>query len=271
MSKKSINNKKKPAFGTQEWASSNVNIVNGCSNDCLYCYAKSMAIRFGRKSAETWLLEEVKQERLHEEFKKYSGTVMFPSSHDISPRNVDACLTVLEKLLKVGNHVLVVSKPHLEVIQKLCAHFQEYKEQILFRFTIGSCDSETLRFWEPYAPSLEERLDSLKHAYSQGFRTSVSCEPALDGDIYDLVKKLSPFVTDSIWIGLANRLKGNLTLNGHSDPVTLAKADELVKMQNKAWVLGLYKMLKENPKVRWKDSCKKILGIDRALVAGLDV
>lgn len=266
-----LEKKTKPAFGTHEWASSNVNIVNGCSNDCLYCYAKSMAIRFGRKSAETWLLEEVKQERLHEEFKKYSGTVMFPSSHDISFENIDHCIFVLEKLLKVGNRVLVVTKPHLEVIQKLCSQFHPYREQILFRFTIGSCDSETLRFWEPYAPSFEERLDSLKHAYSQGFRTSVSCEPALDGDIYDLVQKLSPFVTDSIWIGLANRLKSNLKLNGYGDAQTLRRAEQLKKLQNEAWVVALADKLADNPKIRWKDSCKKILGIDRPLQAGLDI
>jgi len=38
----------RPPTGTQEWAASNVNIQDGCEHDCLYCYAKIMAIRYKR-------------------------------------------------------------------------------------------------------------------------------------------------------------------------------------------------------------------------------
>jgi DNA repair photolyase len=36
-------------YGTREWASTNVNFITGCSNNCLYCYARAMAIKFGKK------------------------------------------------------------------------------------------------------------------------------------------------------------------------------------------------------------------------------
>jgi len=36
--------------------------------------------------------------------------VMFPSSHDITPTNLAGCLTVLKKLLEVGNEVLIVNR-----------------------------------------------------------------------------------------------------------------------------------------------------------------
>ena len=36
----------KITLGTKEWADSNVNCYFGCSNNCKYCYAKKMAIRF---------------------------------------------------------------------------------------------------------------------------------------------------------------------------------------------------------------------------------
>ncbi len=259
------------AFGTKEWAMQNVNFINGCKNDCLYCYAKSMAIRFGRKTPETWKIEEVKEDKIPKKFGKVDGITMFPSSHDISPENADYAINILEKLLKADNNVLVVSKPHLEVVQKICYHLQQYREQILFRFTIGSTSNETLKFWEPNAPSFEERLASLQYAFSHGYKTSVSCEPTLDGNTYELVQQLSPYVTDSIWIGLANRLKGNLKLNGHGNPETWEKADNLKKLQNKAWVYELADKLTDNPKIRWKDSCKKILQIERPTVKGLDV
>ena len=34
--------------GTLEWACRTFNICLGCKHDCWYCYAKSIAIRFGR-------------------------------------------------------------------------------------------------------------------------------------------------------------------------------------------------------------------------------
>jgi DNA repair photolyase len=107
-----------------------------------------------------------------------------------------------------------------------------------------------LKFWEPNAPSFEDRLASLQYAFKQGYRTSISCEPALDGNTFELVQRLSPFVFDSIWIGLANRLKGNLKLNGHGDAETMTRAEELHKIQSDEWVFDLYSKLADNLKVR---------------------
>ena len=104
-------------FGTQEWSVKTVNCCTGCSHDCRYCYAKGMAIRFKQVTPEQWPLERIRPKDVSKRHKKYDGQVMFPSSHDITPNNLDACLTVLKNLLVVGNRVLVVSKPHLECIK----------------------------------------------------------------------------------------------------------------------------------------------------------
>ena len=45
---------RKVTLGTKEWADSNVNCYFGCSNNCRYCYAKKMAIRFKRKEESNW-------------------------------------------------------------------------------------------------------------------------------------------------------------------------------------------------------------------------
>jgi len=267
---KTIKKTNKPVSGTKEWATKNVNFISGCAHDCRYCYAKCIAVRFKRKTSENWTIEELNPKSLGTKFRRKEGQIMFPSTHDLTPEHIDSAIIVLENLLKAGNHVLIVSKPHLEVIHKICIHFQTYKEQILFRFTIGSMNDDVLRFWEPHAPCFEERLESLRFAYNYGFRTSVSIEPALDADTFDLVEKLEPWVSDTIWIGLANRLKGNLRLNGYGDEETLAKADELKRIQNNNWVKDLADKLEGNSKIRWKDSIKKILKIERPMIAGLD-
>ncbi|BBE17585.1 radical SAM domain protein [Aquipluma nitroreducens] len=262
--------KEKLVAGTGEWASQNANFINGCAHDCKYCYAKSMAVRFKRKTVDSWKIEEVNSARLQTKLKKKDGYTMFPSSHDISPENLSYSLEFMKRLLENGHHILVVTKPHLSVIESICESFDCYKDKILFRFTIGSSDSETLNFWEPYAPSFEERLASLKHAHLLGFHTSVSCEPALDINTLKLVNILLPYVTDAIWIGLPNRLKGILKVNGATDFATSVRAEELIAGQSLEWVKDLYGKLKRNPRVKWKDSIKKIVNIERSTRKGLD-
>jgi DNA repair photolyase len=168
MSSKHINatkNRNMSNHGTQEWSVKTVNCCTGCSHDCLYCYAKGMAIRFKQVTAGQWLLEQVRPKDVSKQHKKYDGQVMFPSSHDITPGNIDACIEVLRNLIDVGNQVLVVSKPHLDCIEKICCEFEEYRDQILFRFSIGACDNNVLSYWEPNAPSYEERFAALRFAY----------------------------------------------------------------------------------------------------------
>jgi DNA repair photolyase len=261
----------KPVSGTKEWAPININFINGCAHDCKYCYSKAMAIRYKRKTRDTWKQEEVRFDKLFPTVKPKNGYTMFPSSHEISPENHKYALTVLDVLLNKGHRVMIVIKPHLEVVKAICQKFDDYKDRILFRFTIGSVDSETLRFWEPNAPSFEERLASLKHAFSMGFMTSVSCEPALDTNTIELAKTVMPYVTDAVWLGKVNRLKGIIKLNCGDDVITQKAAEQLEKSQTDEWAWGLYKHFKDNPQIKWKDSMKKVLGLHRPSEKGLDI
>jgi DNA repair photolyase len=260
----------KTIFGTYEWASKNANFINGCSHDCLYCYSKEMAIRYKRKTIKNWDKEEINSSQLNKTYKRTEGTIMFPSSHDITLENLDKSVEFLRSLLIPGNKVLIVSKPHLIVIKRLCKEFIDYKENILFRFTIGSLDSQILKSWEPNAPSFEERFSSLKFAFKSGFKTSVSCEPMLDDRTYQLVKKLEPFVSDSIWVGKANYLIRRLKMNGHRDKKILCMATDLLESQNEVFINELYNLLKHDKKIKWKDSIKKILKLDLSKIKGLD-
>ncbi len=195
---------RKITLGTKEWADSNVNCYVGCSNNCRYCYAKKMAIRFNRKTEETWKIMEPNQKYIDKGYHKRQGRVMFPTSHDITRESLDNCLTVLRKLLESQNEILITTKPKFDCIKKICIEFQKFKDQIQFRFTITSLNNEILKFWEPGAPKFEERFKALKFSYSQGYKTSISIEPYLDNNPFDLVDTLIPYVTESIWIGKMN-------------------------------------------------------------------
>lgn len=262
--------KVKQVFGTYEWAVENANFISGCNHNCKYCYSKEMAIRFKRKTSLNWEQEEVNANQLNKIVKKVDGLIMFPSSHDITPINLTNSITFLGKLLKSGNKVLIVTKPHMAVIEKICESFSNYKDYILFRFTIGSNNSETLKFWEPNAPSFEERKKCLIYAYNQGFSTSISCEPMLDDNIEELVLELDPFVTDSIWIGKANFLLRRLKMNGIVDSETITKANELISSQSDRNIKSLFKKINKNPKIKWKESIKKIVQIEISTIKGQD-
>lgn len=201
--------KKKITSGTKEWATSNVNIASGCSNDCRFCYAKKMAIRFGRKTEENWKQMILNEAAIQKNYKKRNGTIMFPSSHDITEEILEPCLIVLKKLLRAGNEVLIVSKPALSCILEIVNQLKAFKNQVQFRFTITSRSNRKLKFWEPGAPCIEDRLQSLKLARLRGFKTSVSIEPYLDKDPIPLLLKVAGDVTETIWIGKMNYIRAN--------------------------------------------------------------
>ena len=88
------------ASGTREWASQTVNCVTGCEHDCLYCYAKhDSCYRFNRVAPEAWHVPQVRWEDVHRKRHKVDGTVMFPSTHDITPSVLEPCIILLRNLL----------------------------------------------------------------------------------------------------------------------------------------------------------------------------
>lgn len=244
--------------GTKEWADHNVNCIKGCYNNCRYCYAMIMAKRFGRATAATWEQMSIREDVVKTKFRKFPGRVMFPSSHDFFdlPEYEEACFSVLGNLLNSDNEVLVTTKPRLAIIKRIHKEFSDYKNQIQFRFTITSFDDLLLKFWEPNAPLFEERLTSIQYAFKEGYRTSVSIEPFLDYDPCPLIDIISPFVTESIWLGTMNYIPRN-NLRKYEIPYYLS----IRKNYSEEHLEEIFKKINDNPKIRWKDSIKTKLKI----------
>lgn len=272
MIKNNLLKKNCKVFGTYEWAQHTLNIIDGCIHNCKYCYSKEMAIRFKRKTVSNWETEVIRKDLLSK-IKKYSGKIMFPSTHDISPENLKVNTDFIKKLLAKNNEILIVSKPHIECIKYMCHELSRFKNNILFRFSIGSMDSDILKIWEPGAPSFEERFESLKYAFDMGFQTSISCEPMLDSvdNIINLVELVQDFVTDSIWIGKPNFLNRRLKMNGFDDEFMLNVSSELLKQHSDEKIWILYLALKNNSKIKWKESIKNIIGIKLPDAIGMDI
>lgn len=244
--------------GTREWSEFSYNIGFGCSHDCRYCYARSNAVdRWKRIKPEEWTTERINQRAIKRNWIRRIGVIMYPTTHDITPFYLEPSIDVLKKMLTAGNNVLIVSKPHMECVVKMCDELERWKKQILFRFTIGSMDAELCKLWEPGAPGPMERWNCLKLAYNTGFNTSVSIEPNLGGtgNAIDVVNWVYGFVTHDIWIGKMNKIETRVPANMQREieRIRIAQCDESTML--------LYENLKNEPKVRWKDSIKKIMQV----------
>jgi len=258
--------------GTFEWAKHTDNCLRGCSHACRYCYARYNDVeRFKRATDAEWERPQLSAD-WDKPRHKLSDGVMFPTTHDILPRFIDPCMSVIEQHLQVGNKLLIVSKPHLfciEEILQMVPHRRHYRDLIVFRFTIGSVNDAVLSFWEPGAPCFAERLACLKRAHEEGFETSVSAEPLLGGAtlrptpnaVSRLVGILTPYVTHSIWIGMMNRAGQRVRCDTPDEHEMLAVQ---LQGQELTTVKQIYDALKGNPLIRWKDSYCKALGLKQA-------
>jgi len=252
-------NKKKT--GTREWAENTVNIQLGCEHNCRYCYARADALRFKRiAEAADWSTPVINQKAVDKNYGNKDGSVMFPSTHDITPLNISECLCVILKLLDAGNQVLIVSKPHADCILLICRRLKDYKEQVEFRFTIGSTRDDVLAFWEPGAPNFEERLSCLKYAHYHNFHTSVSAEPYLDDSIKHLYIRIFPYITESFWIGTLREFKRRVDKSKISVDQMYDYVRPLFECQSRNAILRLYEKLNGRPLIRWKDSIREIVG-----------
>jgi DNA repair photolyase len=262
---------KKTRTGTYEWSDVNMNCIAGCENGCRYCYAQSRKIQMRSMTPET---KDIPVERKWEAFEtafklfhrkaKGKGTIMFPSTHDISPKTIAYCSIAMSFMLGYEDNeynLLIVSKPHLECIKKLCDTFKDHKDRITFRFSIGSADNKVLKFWETGATTFEERIACLKYAYNKGFKTSVSCEPMLDDNINAVVKACHKYVTGTIWLGNARKLAVRCKWNGFDDAETAEAITALEALQTEAAAKKLYARWKNDPKVEWKDSLREVLSL----------
>ncbi len=167
------------------------------------------------------------------------------------------------KLLDMGNDVLIVTKPSWAVVPLICEAYSEHKEHILWRFTIGSADNKTLAFWEPSAPRFEERLSCLQYAYHRSFKTSVSCEPYLDPYIDHIYAATRQYITESFWIGMLRNFESRVELSDVADEDIKRFVTPLRNAQQKQVVKSIYEMMKDKPLVKFKDSVRKLLEIDK--------
>lgn len=265
--------------GTKEWAKKNYNIQVGCENNCRYCYAAANAQRFKMRDRDKWHEPVVNMMKVHARFRDGDTTMMFPSAHDITPRNADESAYVVDKMLRAGRKVLVVSKGGPGLIQfahELTTYAARYdymqklvagagrQPMLNFRVSITSRSEANRYTWEPNAPTYAERLETLKYLWSSNMETSVSIEPMLEdvNTTFKMMLDVEPYVTESIWVGKMNMLKRRF-YDGKLEPgfkgIMFSSIEE---NQTDDEILRLVDMV-ENSNLKetviWKDSIRDVI------------
>jgi len=257
-----IDDMKKYSKNLWQWADKSYNIQKSdmkCPNRCKYCYAHRMATRFGReqKELDITVTDKIRVNKKWNDA-RLKLVYMFPSAHDIFLENVDDYIKVAINILNAGHDIICVSKPRIKCIKKICKAMSKLpkkmniKQRFQFRFTICSDNNEILKDWEPFAPSLDERIESLKYAFEHGFVTSISIEPILDNPD-KLIKLITPYITPvkgSIWIGYMSNCPSDIDIED-SHIEKRIKAEKNMK--------NIVDSCKDNPLIFYKGSVIKEL------------
>lgn len=252
--------------GTREWSEKSFNIGLGCSNDCLYCYARADKLR--RKTIvdrAKWPVERlIKQADITRYSDMRAAVTMFPTTHDITPFYLPHFIRCARLILQGGNPLLIVSKPRFDCIKEVCAALMPWRKQIEFRFSIGTLSPEVSRFWEPGAPLPVERLNCLSFAAAHGYRVSVSLEPMLEGVLgaFDLIRTIQHILgpQGTVWVGKMNQARSRVDC---SVPENLAAVVKIEELQADNRIYELVAMVEIQPElkkiVRWKDSVQQLI------------
>ena len=182
---------------------------------------------------------------------------MFPTTHDLHYQYRNCWFPFLKEMLENGNDVLIVSKPEFAAIEYIDKNLFKFQDQIEFRFSIGTNDETSRQFWEPGAPSIQERIKCLNYVYEAGYHNSVSMEPLLMHNPAPMIKILERRVTGDIWIGLMNYLR----ISDFTPDELIWYNRQVNSINSKTNIQEIYNILKDNPKIRWKDSVRELLGI----------
>ena len=245
--------KPKKITGIQELGDCSFSFQYGCTCNCVYCWAHKMAKRFNRVPAAGWDHPQLKPYiKIHD--LPHDKSVVCFGTHDIDETNVNEAIHWIWILINRGNHIIIVSKPRLKCIQQLIEEFMDLpRDRLEFIFTIGSQDDGTLKMWERNTTGFSERMECTGWTLCNNFKTSVLCEPLLDELILScnlierlLELKVSTMGRDSpdgqltaVWIGAMKYIHNAPLLN-----YTL-----------------IYNRYKDNPRIKFKESFRKHLGI----------
>lgn len=173
-----------PKGAAKEYCDLALNIYNGCTNGCYYCYAPKVLHRQKEDFHHAAILRPVVTP---EQVKKEIG------SHHLEGRTIQLCFTcdpypsgtdtaptreIIDAIKIAGANVQILTKNGSDAIRD----FDLLTPTDSFGVTITTADEEKSKRWEPNAELPSGRIGSLFIAKGREIKTWVSFEPVVDGE-----------------------------------------------------------------------------------------
>lgn len=211
-----------PRGAAREYAELALNVYEGCTHGCAYCYAPAVMRKtrddFTKCRYRSGLIQALDRQLSRERFE--GRTVHLCFSCDPYPRDVDTSPTrdVVRLLKEAGCHVQILTKNPLAAE----LDFDLLDSRDMFGVSITGASTSV----EPNSSTHLQRVDSLRHAHSIGIGTWVSCEPIVDpkpiyrliaiGDFVDMFRfgKLNHANSDLDWAAIGRNVEMLCEMHG---------------------------------------------------------
>lgn len=175
-----------------EYADLALNIYNGCSHLCSYCFAKKLHDRwhpnddFTNVKVREGIVEATKKQLA--KGKHVGKTILLCFSCDPYSSNVDTTPTreIIQAIKEAGANFTVLTKGGMRANRD----FDMYSDGDSFGTTLTFEDADKSIEWEPNAAEPLSRIQAIVEAHEKGIKTWVSLEPVISRQ--DAIR----FVTD---------------------------------------------------------------------------
>ncbi len=174
----------RPTGMAREYSPYACNLYIGCSHRCRYCYAphtlqKKAEDYFGKPEPRKDILK-----LLEADLKKntYTEQVLLSFVGDCYCDSADNGVTTREALKLLNEYhvpVAVLSKGGKKMLRDLDI-FKEFGDRITVGTTLTFLDEKKAQYWEPFASTPIDRLETLQILHDNGIKTFASFEPTIE-------------------------------------------------------------------------------------------
>jgi DNA repair photolyase len=191
-----------PKGKAREYSPLALNIYNGCSHRCKYCYLRNFSAFLSAPfpTEKKNLLENLEKELSRKEI---FDQVLLSFVSDIYCEGATITRDVLKLLIKyqVPTAILTKNKSVVNDID-LFEQFDALKIGMTLTFT----DAEKSKYYEPGASIPAERFEALRTLHGLGFRTFASLEPVIEPEeSLEVIEKTHSYI-DLYKIGKLNNI-----------------------------------------------------------------
>lgn len=184
-----------------EYSRLSLNIYKGCVHGCRYCYVPDHTrtdpeMYYNNANPKKQVLSKIERDA-----KKLSAVNDVPDIHlsfmgDVyQPEEMELGLTreAIEILIQYGLPFTILTKGGTRAIRDF--DLLEKYDRASFGTTIVFSKQTDADYWEPGAPTLDDRIRAFQEARSRGIKTWISLEPVIDpNQALELIEYFHPYI-----------------------------------------------------------------------------